>query len=134
DLGINKVQGGRVREHVKKGISHYLMSNSADPFYGSNVRRNQHHRFIVHGCNNLDRFVAKRLIEPGQGDLHYLRARALNRMIYGVGATKTNDYVGVEGGVFVDVLWILRLPSPAPSPACHSLRKALFASLACIFI
>ena len=96
--------------------------------------RNQHHRFVVHGCNNLDRFVAKRLIEPGQGDLHHLRARALNRMIDGVSAVETTDHVGVERGVFVDVLWVLRLPFPVPSPACHSLRKALLASVARIFI
>ncbi len=55
-------------------------------------------------------------------------------MIDGVSAAETTDYVGVEGGVFVDVLWVLRLPFPVPSPACHSLRKALLASVARVFI
>ena len=90
-LGINKVQGRRIREYLKKGSNHFLLSDGADPFHGSNVIRNQQHCFVVHGGNNLGRFVAQRLIEPGQGDLHHLGARALHRVVDGVSAAETTD-------------------------------------------
>ena len=72
-LGIDEVQGRRIGEYLEEGSNHFLLGDGADPFHGSSVHWNQHHRFVVHGCNDLDRFVAKRLIEPGQGDLLHLR-------------------------------------------------------------
>jgi hypothetical protein len=47
DLRVNKIQYWRVRKYFKEGANHFLLSDSADAFNGSDVICGQKHSFVM---------------------------------------------------------------------------------------